>query len=213
MPYTRDFELVVPSEATLLSAKELQAEFGEHLQGTDLAKFDHYHVRIAVQLHSSATSLGKVFYEESKKLPRRDKRRSFSCIDSVFIALSRSHEDIAFREVYPLPPIGVDKIHLSSEVELGVTHRSGAAEVQNRFRKNPLLRRHQVVSRKSDVTAMWDFRQEWFRGGFQPEIRFTCSVAKGLKPEQRYVQCQQRLSSAGRSVVAPEKPKRILLPI
>jgi len=224
MPYTRDFDLVIPGQAILLRPDEILPGLRDYLSAVGISdpnRYHHYQVRILVRPRTpggGAQNTIAALFSARDVLSRKGKRRAFSTVDSVFVTLAQGHSDILFREVYPPPTTrdGQPELSLGADITVGAgvaaTNAKAAAEIHAKFKKEFRFKEFTVVSQKTEGTAVWDFRRSWFEDGRQPEVCLTLSVPETLSAEHRFVKCQRRVTSDGRSIISPNKAKRINLP-
>jgi len=225
MPYTCDFDLVIPRTAIFLQPDELLPGLRDFLLAVGIDKpsrYAHYQIRIIIKprfiVHSDEKGLAH-FFSRRTELSRKNKRRAFSSVDSVFVTLTKGHDEILFREVYPPTTNreGRPELALGASLTVGaggaVSGTKAAAEVHAKIKKEFRFRDYTVVTQRNDATALWDFRHSWFEDGRQPEVCVTCSVPKKLDVDSRFVLCQPRVTADGREVLAPKGSKKIVLPV
>ena len=223
MPYTRDFDLIVPDRAVYIKSDEILPGLRTHLKAKGIEnpdRYEHYEIRIIVRPRGTPEDTAKPFasfYNRREKVPRKKKRRSFTSVDSVFISLVAPDEQIVMREIYPPTTNreGQPELALGGTISAGVggaiSGAKASAEIHAKVEKEFKLKDFIVVSQKSESSAIWDFRKSWFEDGRQPEVCITCSVPKDLAAEKRFVRCQRRVTSEGREVLAPKSSKKIAL--
>lgn len=227
VPYMRNFDLLVPNNAVYIKPDEILPGLRLHLRTVGIEnpeRYEHYHIRIVIHPRfpsedDAEDSFMSLFSKGDKKMSRKSKRRTFNCVDSVYISLTTPDKRIVMREVFP-PTTNRDG---QPELAFGATISAGAggeisgakanAEIHAKISKEFKFRDFTVVSQKGDRIAIWDFRKSWFEDGRQPDMCLTCSIPKDLTADLRFVRCQRRVIADGRAVLAPKRSKKITLTI
>ena len=223
MPYTRDFDLIIPDNANYIRPDEILPGLREHLRAVGIEhpdRYEHFQIRILVrpraQLNEDELPIATLFGNRTY-MTRKQKRRAFSSVDSVFISLTTADEHIVMRETYPTTTNrdGQPELALGATIFAGaggkISGAKASAEIHAKVKKEYRFRDFMVVAQRGERLALWDFRKSWFEDGRQPEVCITCSVPKDLPEDRRFVRCQRRVTADGREVIAPKSAKKIAL--
>jgi|GEM_PF-1536928 len=223
MPYTRDFDLIIPDNAIYIRPDEILPGLREHLKAVGIEhpdRYEHFQIRIIVrpraQLNDDESPIA-FLYGKRTEMSRKQKRRAFSSVDSVFISLTTADDHIVMREIYPTTTNrdGQPELALGATLTAGaggtISGAKASAEIHAKVKKEFRFRDFTVVAQRGERLALWDFRKSWFEDGRQPEVCITCSVPKDLPEDRRFVRCQRRVTADGREVIAPKSAKKIAL--
>lgn len=225
MPYTRDFDLIIPKNAVYLPPDEILPGLRGHLHAVGIEhpeRYEHFQIRIIIRPRTAVQdgeSQITALFRTRFRMSRKQKRRAFSSVDSVFIALSTPDAQVVMREAFP-PTTNRDgqpELALGADISVGadvaMSGVKASAKIHAKFKKKFRFQKHLVCVQRSERTAIWDFKKWWFQDGHQPEVCITVSIPETLPMEKRFVRCMPRVTAGGRAVIAPKRSKRINLRI